>query len=90
MTNSAPITFQNITPGQYDLLVAKANAAGIALTGHSGTASRLGVEVTWNYSPDSHLLTVQCLRAPFFLKPQEVNEKIEALVQETVAANPTA
>jgi hypothetical protein len=84
------MTFQSITPEQYALLIAKANAAGLALSGNSGTASRLGVEVTWNYTPESRMLVVQCLRTPFFLKPEEVNAKIEALVRETTAANSIA
>jgi hypothetical protein len=90
MTPSAPMTFQGITPEQYDLLLAKANAAGLALSGNSGTASRLGVEVTWNYSPQSRMLTVQCLRTPFFLRPDEVTAKIEALVREAAAVNSIA
>ena len=90
MKPSVLMTFQSITPEQYALLIAKANAAGLALSGNSGTASRLGVEVTWNYSPESCLLVVQCLRTPFFLKPEEVNAKIEALVRETTAVNSIA
>jgi hypothetical protein len=50
----------------------------------------MGVEVQWNYSPESGLLSIECLRTPFFLKPGEVNGKIEALVQETVAAKVSA
>jgi len=90
MKLSAPMTFQGITPEQYADLLAKANAAGLALSGNSGIASRMGVEVQWNYSPESGLLSIECLRTPFFLKPGEVNGKIEALVQETVAAKVSA
>ena len=90
MNSSAPMTFKDITPEQYGLLLAKANAAGLALTGNSGKASKLGVEVTWNYAPQSCLLVVQCLRTPFFLKPEEVNAKIEALVLQTTAVNSIA
>jgi hypothetical protein len=90
MKSSAPMTFRGITPEQYGLLLAKANAAGLALSGNSGTASRLGVEITWNYAPESRLLAVHCLRTPFFLKPEEVNAKIEALVRQTTAVNSIA
>jgi hypothetical protein len=83
MKSSAPMTFQGITPQHYAVLLAKANAAGLALSGNSGTASRLGVEVTWNYTPESRLLVIQLLRTPFFLKPEELTAKIEALVRET-------
>jgi hypothetical protein len=85
MNSSAPLTFQGISPQQYAALVAKANAAGLALSGNSGTASRLGVEVTWSYEPESGLLSIHCLRTPFFMKPDEVNARIEAVVREAVA-----
>jgi hypothetical protein len=87
MKTTSPMTFPGITPEQYSALLAKAKAAGIALSGTSGTASRLGVEISWNYSPDSRVLDIECLRTPFFLKPEEVNARIEALVRETIAVN---
>ena len=90
MSSSAPLTFQGITPEQYAALVAKANAAGLALSGDSGTASRFGVEVSWGYKPESGLLSIQCLRSPFFMKPEEVNARIEAVIRESVASTPSA
>jgi len=90
MNSSAPLTFKGITPGQYAVLVDKANAAGLALNGNSGTASRLGVEVAWSYTPESGLLSIQCLRAPFFMKAEDVNAKIEAVIRSAIAATPLA
>lgn len=80
MSQNAPQTFQGITNKQYAELVAQANAAGLAIEGNSGTKSKFGVEVTWNYAPENCELTIQCLRAPFFLSADEVDTKIRSLV----------
>jgi hypothetical protein len=85
MAECAPQVFSGITPEQYASLLQKAQAAGISLSGNSGTASKFGVEVAWNYSQDTQELTFQCLRTPFFMKPDDVNAKIEALVKESLA-----
>jgi hypothetical protein len=90
MNSSAPLTFQGISPEQYTALVSKANATGLALSGDSGTASRLGVEVAWSYTPESGLLSIQCLRTPFFMKPEQVNARIEAVIREAIASTPLA
>jgi hypothetical protein len=84
MAQGAPQVFPGITPEQYAKLTAKAQSAGIALNGNSGTASKFGVEVAWNYSPETQELTLQCLRTPIFVKPEAVNAKIQALVRETL------
>lgn len=84
MPPTAPLVFSPITPSQYETLLQKANEAGLALQGNAGTASRLGVEVSWEYRPESSRLTIQCLSAPFFMNVDSVNQKIRSLVQETV------
>jgi hypothetical protein len=85
MAQTAPQVFSGITPEQYAKLSAKAQAAGIDMRGSSGTASKFGVEMAWNYSAAAQELTVHCLRTPFFVKADDVNAKIQALVKETLA-----
>lgn len=85
MTQSAPQIFQGVTPEQYAQLVEKAKEAGIDLAGNSGTASKYGVEIAWNYSPESHELSIQCLKAPFFMSAADVNAKIRSLVERVTA-----
>lgn len=84
MPPTAPLIFTPITVEQFQSLVQKANLAGLALEGSAGTASRYGVEVAWEYLPQSLRLTIQCLSAPFFMNSDTVNAKIRSLVQETV------
>ena len=80
--NEAQI-FSGITPERYAKLIAKAKAAGFDLSGNKGTASTFGVEVAWEYAPERQELTLQCLKTPFFVNPEEVNAKIQSLVKES-------
>jgi hypothetical protein len=78
-----PQVFSNITPERYAALVQKASAAGINLAGNSGIASNFGVEVKWDYSPESRELTFQVLSTPVFLTAEPVDARIKAMVEET-------
>ncbi len=86
MPQNPPLVFSNITPEQYAALVAKAKASGVDLIGNSGTASRYGVEISWNYAPESQQLTLQCLKTPFFVKASDVNTKLQTLVNQSLTA----
>lgn len=77
--------FQGITPEQYTRLVAKAKAAGIDLNGNSGTASKFGAEIAWNYNPSAQELTLQCLKNPFFMSAADINTRLHSLVTESLA-----
>jgi hypothetical protein len=83
MPQIAPLDFSPITPEQFSILTAKAKAAGIEISGNSGTASEFGVEVAWNYVPETQQLTLHCIKTPFFISAAEVNAKIQALVNES-------
>jgi hypothetical protein len=85
MSSTPPQVFSNITPDQYAALVQKAAAAGVDLSGNSGTASKFGVEVAWNYSPDTQQLTIQCLNGSIFMNCDAVNAKIASLIEESIA-----
>jgi hypothetical protein len=84
--SNAPQLFHNISPTQFAVLQQKASAAGIPISGNSGSAAKMGVEVAWNYSPDAQQLSIQCLKTPFFISAADVNQKIHGLVTETLAA----
>jgi len=86
VTASAPQVFQGVTPERYTRMVEKARSAGIPMDGNSGSAAKFGVEVAWSYSPETHELSIQCLRTPFFLNAGDVEAKIRTLVQQSVMA----
>ena len=85
MAAGAPQVFTGVTPEQYARLVEKAKGAGIELNGNSGTASKFGVEIAWNYVPGTQELTLQCLNAPFFMTTADVDARIQKLVRESAA-----
>jgi hypothetical protein len=84
MSTPAPQLFNNISPAQFAVLQQKAGAAGIPISGNSGSASKMGVEVAWNYSPESGQLSLQCLKTPFFISASDVDQKIRDLVTQTL------
>ena len=85
MAPSAPQTFKGITPDQYARLTEKAKGAGIEMDGNSGSATKFGVEMEWNYSPETQELTLQCVTTPFFVNAADVDAKIRDLVHQTLA-----
>ncbi len=86
MAAYTPQVFSGVTPAQYAMLMEKANAAGVPMSGNSGRASKMGVEVEWNYSEERQELVLTCLRAPFFVSAVDVNKKLHTLVSETLLA----
>jgi hypothetical protein len=86
MPQNPPLVFSSITPAQYAALVAKAKASGVDLIGNSGIASRYGVEISWNYEPESQQLTLQCLKTPFFVKASDINQKLQTLVNQSLTS----
>ncbi|MGH9520018.1 MAG: hypothetical protein ACRD2D_10230, partial [Terriglobales bacterium] len=85
MSSSAPLVFPSITPAQFAHLVQQAQASGIPISGSSGPATKFGVEVSWNYMPDSLQLTIECLHTPFFVRREDIENRLRALVQQSTA-----
>ncbi len=86
MPQSPPLVVSNFTPAHYAALITKAEASGISIAGNSGTASKFGVEVAWNYSSDARQLTLQCLKTPFFASAADVHAKLQSLVEQSISA----
>lgn len=77
--------FSSITQEQFATLMEKAQAAGIAISGNSGSASRMGIDVSWNYTAEDQQLVIQCTHVPFFVSCNDVNLKIQGLVRDSLA-----
>jgi hypothetical protein len=80
MTRCAAPVFSGITQAHFACLVAKAATQGIDIAGDSGSASKDGLTVTWNYEPETESLTIQCVSAPFFLGCGTINANIHNLI----------
>lgn len=88
MAAGEPQIFNNITPAQFATLSERAKGAGIDMSGNSGSAEKFGVEVAWIYDPEAQQLTLQCLKAPFFLSTADVDGRIRSLVNQAVSGSP--
>jgi hypothetical protein len=86
MPSNTPLQFAPVTSAQFAQLARQAQASGIAITGNSGSVSKFGVEVSWNYAPDTQQLTLECLHTPFFVSRDSVEARLRALVQQSLAA----
>jgi hypothetical protein len=80
MSSCAAQLFSGFTVEHFTCLVAKANAAGIDISGNAGSASRDGVTVAWVFDPGAQTLSIQCTSAPFFVSCGAINSKIHDLV----------
>ncbi|HVC46718.1 MAG TPA: hypothetical protein VND90_05685 [Terracidiphilus sp.] len=86
MPSNAPLQFAPVTPAQFAHLAQQAQSSGIAISGNSGSAAKFGVEVSWNYAPDTQQLTLECLHAPFFVRSEDVEARLRELVQQSLAS----
>jgi hypothetical protein len=84
MAAGTPQVFSGITPAKYATLMEKANNSGVAMSGNSGRATRMGVEVEWKYSPEQQELVLTCHRTPFFVSAEDVNGKLHELVKQAL------
>ncbi len=81
MSGCAAQIFSSVTTAQFNCLVQEAESSfGITISGNSGTQSKDGVTITWDYDPNAETLSLQCTDKPFFLSCGTINSKIHDLV----------
>lgn len=80
MGSCAAQVFSGVTQGQFDCLLQKASASGIAIAGNTGSANKDGITIAWNYDPDTQTLSIQCTSKPFFPTCGMINSEIHHLV----------
>jgi hypothetical protein len=86
MSACASQRFSGVTPAQFESLARKASAvAGVALEGRSGSCSRNGFTVIWDYDSTEHSLTIQCTASPFSVTCGSINQRIHDLVDSAAA-----
>jgi len=90
MSSCATQVFSNVTPAQFDCLSQNASAAGINISGNTGSASQDGITVEWTFDPTAATLSIQCTSAPFFALCGTINSKIHDLVESCLVLTPDA
>lgn len=73
-------TFNGFTQARLDGLAQKPSAAGIAISGPHGEASKEGFTVSWNFDPARQVLDLQCTKKPFVVTCEYVNGKMQELI----------
>jgi hypothetical protein len=85
MERSDVQTFSGITQEHFAWLVRKAQSAGINIFGNSGTVSRSGITIAWDYDPSAQKLMVQCTDKPGFVGCGVILSQIRELVNNCTA-----
>jgi hypothetical protein len=74
-------TFHGINPAIKAYLEAKGAAAGLPISGDTGSATTMGVTIQWVYDAAAETLTITCTDAPFFVPCSTVSSKVTELVE---------
>ena len=82
MAEAEPLVIEGVTTSQYAQMVERAKAAGIAITGNSGTAQKYGAAIAYEYQPDTQVLRLECTKVPFFLTKNEVYGRLRTLMSK--------
>lgn len=78
--------FSGVTAAKFQKLIEQANSAGVQISGKSGRAIKMGIEIEWNYSEERQQLELTCLHSPFFVSTDSVNAKLRDMVNQAFAA----
>lgn len=76
MSSGSRLSFRGITRAIFTRLRNKAAKHGIPVRHPRGEVARNGVVIQWNYDPAAELLEVECLRTPFWVAPDTINNKL--------------
>lgn len=76
MLSGPRLIFGGVTRAIFSRLRKRAKQNGIAVVRPSGEAVKDGVRIHWNYDPDSQVLEVECVHAPFWVDTARVNRKL--------------
>jgi hypothetical protein len=82
MGSCAAQTFPGISPDQFACVLQKVNESGISISGNSGSASKDGITIAWEFDPVTQTLSIQCTASPFYVSCGTINSKIHDLVDE--------
>lgn len=76
------LTFHQVDGTKFDAIRAKVQESlGIAITEDAGEASQHGFTIKWSYDRQASVLTVQCLRKPFFVPAATLDQHLGDLVR---------
>ncbi|GAK69037.1 hypothetical protein [Agrobacterium rubi] len=87
MSACAMLTFNNVTPAIWQCGVESASKLGVTITGNSGSASKSGFTVSWNYDPQAQTCQIQCTDSPWVVPCSIINSTITNTVEACYTQN---
>lgn len=81
MSSGSRLSFRGITRAVFARLRRKAAKYGLPVCHPRGEAVRNGVTIHWNYDEAAELLEVECVRAPFWIAPDTINNKLSEEIE---------
>jgi hypothetical protein len=86
MSACASQTFSGVTPAQFEALTRKASSiAGVTIESRTGSCSRSGFTIIWDYDAAELRLVIQCTASPFNVTCGSINQRIHDLVDSAAA-----
>lgn len=80
-------SFNNVTPAVWQCGVSAAANLGVTITTNSGSASKSGFTVAWNYNPQSQTCSIQCTDSPWYVPCSAINSFIDSTVSKCFSDN---
>jgi len=81
MSACSALVFNNVNTTQFDCVCKSVSASvGVPIGGYTGTQTKSGYTVSWNYNLPQKTLTIQCLDSPSMAPCSLINSKISGLV----------
>ena len=76
-----PLVFTQVDAAKFACVAEKvAGTVGVPMDGPTGTHSKGGFTVAWNFNEEAATLTIQCLESPWNRPCIFINAKIKELV----------
>jgi hypothetical protein len=80
MAGCSAVSFSNVSAAVFNCLVNKAAEQGVTISGDSGTASKSGFTIKWNYDRAASSLTIQCTDKPTLVPCAVIKNRIKDTV----------
>lgn len=81
MSACAMLTYSNVTPTAWACAVQTAASYGVTISSDSGSASKSGFTIAWNYDPGAQTASIQCTDSPWWAPCSTINGKINDAVE---------
>jgi hypothetical protein len=87
MSACAMLSYNNVTAAAFDCCKAAAAKYGVTINSNSGSGTKDGFTVAWNYNPSLQTLSIQCTDSPWWAPCSMINGRINDAVEGCLTSN---